>query len=55
MHLYETEKGDRWVCIHCAEEEREMIEEKQWEHIFEKHDQVLRCSICGKGDYDVED
>ena len=55
MHLFETEKGDRWVCIHCGVEEKEMIEEKKWEYIFDREDQTLRCSLCGKGDYDIED
>lgn len=55
MHLYETEKGDRWVCIVCAEVEQQMIEDKGWEHIFEEEDQTLRCALCGKGDYDVDD
>lgn len=55
MYLFETEKGDRWICIHCGQEHKEMIEEKKWEFIFEKHDNTLRCSICKKGDYEFED
>ncbi len=55
MHLFETEKGDRWVCIVCGEEQQEMIREKKWEHIFDRDDQTLRCSLCGKGDFDIED
>lgn len=55
MHLFETDKGDRWVCVLCGEEEQEMIREKNWEYIFDQDDQTLRCSICGKGDFDVDD
>ena len=55
MHLFETEKGDKWVCITCGVEEESMITEKKWEWIFDKHDQTLRCSLCGHPDYDFED
>ncbi len=55
MHLFETEEGDRWVCITCGVEEAPMIEEKKWEWIFDKNDQTLRCSLCGGPDYDFED
>ena len=55
MHLFETEKGDRWVCILCGQEQQEMIREKNWEYIFDRDDQTLRCSLCGKGDFDVDD
>lgn len=55
MHLFETEEGDKWVCIVCGEEKQEMILEKNWEWIFDKEDQTLRCSLCGHGDYEVED
>jgi len=55
MHLFETETGDRWVCILCGEEQKEMIKEKNWEYIFDRDDQTLRCSICGKGDFDYDD
>ena len=55
MHLFETEAGDRWVCITCAEEEAEMIQEKGWEWILAREDQVLRCFLCGHPDYDIED
>ncbi len=55
MHLFETETGDQWVCITCIKEQEEMIQEKQWEWILERPDQVLRCSLCGHPDYDFED
>ena len=55
MHLFETEAGDQWVCITCIKEQEEMIQEKRWEWILERPDQVLRCSICGHPDYDIED
>jgi uncharacterized Zn finger protein len=55
MHLFETDAGDRWICITCAEEEAEMIQEKGWEWILSREDQVLRCTICGHPDYDFED
>lgn len=28
MHLFETEEGDKWVCITCGNEKNDMIEEK---------------------------
>lgn len=28
MFLFETEKGDKWVCIHCVQEQEELIKEK---------------------------
>lgn len=55
MHLFETKDGDRWVCITCAQEREEMIKEQGWEWIFDKPDQVLRCSLCNRPDYDIED
>ena len=55
MHLFETKEGDKWVCITCRPEQAERIELDQWEWIFEKHDQTLRCSICGHPDYEIED
>ncbi len=55
MHLFETPDGDKWVCITCGSTERELIEERKWEFIFDKHDHTLRCSLCGHPDYDYED
>lgn len=55
MYLFATEKGDRWVCILCGEEQQEMIKDKNWEFIFTRDDQTLRCSLCGKGDFDPDD
>ncbi len=55
MHLFETEKGDVWVCVHCAKSEAESIKEKKWEWIFDKQDATLRCSICNGPDFDYED
>ncbi|WP_153306350.1 hypothetical protein [Desulfopila sp. IMCC35006] len=55
MHLFATEDGDKWVCITCGVEEEAMISEKKWEWCFDKHDQTLRCSLCGHPDYDFED
>ncbi|MCP3889671.1 MAG: hypothetical protein GY702_12470 [Desulfobulbaceae bacterium] len=55
MHLFETEEGDKWVCITCGEEKKDMIMEKKWEWIFDKHDMVLRCALCGHPDFDFED
>jgi rubredoxin len=55
MHLFETEEGDKWVCIHCGVEEEEMISTKGWQWIFDRHDQTLRCALCGHGDSDFED
>ena len=55
MHLFETEEGDKWVCITCGAEEEAMIKEKGWEWIFDRHDQTLRCALCGNSDYDFDD
>jgi hypothetical protein len=55
MHLFETEEGDKWVCIACGIEQAQSIEEKNWEFIFDKDDPMLRCSFCGQGDYEIED
>jgi rubrerythrin len=55
MHLFETKEGDKWVCITCRAEQSETIENNQWEWIFEREDPILRCSICGHPDYEIED
>ena len=55
MHLFESESGDRWVCVHCAREEEEMIRKGGWEHIFDRDEQDLICSICGNPEYIPED
>lgn len=55
MHMFETEKGDIWVCNYCADEKSDIIEKEEWEWIFEKEDPILRCSQCGHGDYDYDD
>ena len=55
MHLFETEEGDKWICIHCGTEEEAMIKENKWEWIFDQQDQTLRCALCGHSDYDFED
>jgi rubredoxin len=55
MHLFETEKGDRWICPICRKEQEAVIKEKEWEYIFDSDDPVLRCSICAKGEYDYDD
>lgn len=55
MHLFETEEGDKWVCITCGVEQEEMITAKKWEWIFDREDQTLRCSLCGHPDYDIDD
>jgi rubrerythrin len=55
MHLFETEDGDKWICINCGVEAEPMITEKGWEWIFDRNDQTLRCSLCGHSDYDFED
>ena len=55
MHLFETKEGDKWVCALCGQENADRIEHEQWEWIFEKHDQVLRCSICNHPDFDIDD
>jgi len=55
MRLYETENGDRWVCIYCQKEEATMIEEKKWEVIFDRDEPLLRCFLCKKPDFDFDD
>jgi rubredoxin len=55
MYLFETIDGDKWVCITCGREQVRMIEDEKWEYIFDKDDPTLRCSLCGQGDYEVED
>jgi rubredoxin len=55
MHLFETEEGDRWVCISCGKEHVQLIKEKNWEYIFDKDNPMLRCSFCAQGDYEIED
>ena len=55
MHLFETEEGDKWVCVHCRIEEDEAITAKGWEWLFDRHDQTLSCALCGHGDEDTDD
>ena len=55
MHLFETDEGDKWVCIPCSLEQAQLIEEKKWEYLFDKDSPMLRCSFCGQGDYEIED
>lgn len=51
MHLFETPKGDRWVCEHCAREHEQLIKEEKWEHIFDRNEQDLMCSFCREPEY----
>jgi rubrerythrin len=55
MHLFATEEGDKWVCINCRLLEKEMLSEKEWQWIFDRDDQTLRCALCGHPDYDFDD
>ena len=55
MHLFETEEGDKWVCVTCGQEKAETIKEKDWEWIFDRHDQTLRCDLCGHPDFEIDD
>ncbi len=55
MHLFETPEGDRWVCTLCGQEKQDYIIGEGWEYIFDKDDPVLRCVLCGHGDFDYED
>lgn len=55
MHLFETEDGDKWVCISCGREQAEMIKEKNWDYLFDKDNPMLRCALCGQPDYDIDD
>jgi hypothetical protein len=55
MHLFETKEGDKWVCVACRFEQADKIEREKWEWLFDKYDQILRCTICGHPDYEIED
>jgi len=55
MHLYESKKGDRWVCAYCAQDEEEMIKDEGWEYLFDRDEQDLRCSLCGEPEFIPED
>ncbi len=55
MYLFETEAGDKWVCLACVQEHEQKILQKRWEFIFEKDEPELRCAFCGRGDFDFED
>lgn len=55
MDLFETQDGDKWVCITCRDELAESIKQEKWEWIWEKDDPTLRCSICHHFDYEIED
>lgn len=55
MHLFETKEGDKWVCITCGIEQESMIADKNWELIFDRHDQTLRCFLCGHPDFEIDD
>lgn len=55
MHLFETEEGDKWVCLTCGVEQEEMIVAKKWQWIFDRNDQTIRCALCGHPDYDFDD
>ena len=33
MHLFETESGDKWVCVACGKEKVEEINENGWAEI----------------------
>jgi ribosomal protein L37E len=55
MHLFETEEGDKWVCVTCGIEQENQINEKKWVWCFDKDDLTLRCSLCGHADYEIED
>lgn len=55
MHLFESKKGDRWVCSYCAQDEKEMIHDEGWEYLFDRDEQYLRCSLCGEPEFIPED
>ena len=55
MHLFESKDGDRWVCEYCAREEAEMIKNEGWEHIFDRDEQDLICSMCGNPQFTHDD
>ncbi len=55
MHLFETKEGDKWVCVACGQQQAKFIEDEQWEYIFDQDNPMLRCSLCGQGDYEIED
>ena len=57
MHMFETkDDGDIWICITCGREREEEIKANpDWEYIWDKDNPMLRCKLCGKPDYEVED
>lgn len=55
MFLFETEKGDKWVCKYCCVEKEEFIKEQNWRYILDDDDPTLRCSLCRHGEYDYDD
>ena len=55
MHLFETKDGDRWVCAYCKKEQKQMLEDDEWEYLFDKDDPMLRCALCRHPDIEVED
>ncbi len=57
MHMFETkDDGDIWVCVACGKEREEEIRANpDWEYIWDKDNPMLRCKLCGKPDYEVED
>ena len=55
MQLFETPKGDRWVCNECALEKDQTIKDEKWEYIFDRNEQDLICSICGEPEFVPED
>lgn len=55
MQLWETPKGDRWLCTACRKELAEQIKEEKWRLILDRIDPELCCTGCGHGDVDIED
>jgi len=55
MHLFETKDGDKWVCAYCRKEQQQLLEDEKWEYLFDKEEPMLRCSLCGHPDFEVED
>lgn len=55
MQLWETPKGDRWLCADCRDELAVAMKKEKWRLIFDRIDPELRCAGCGLGDVEVED
>lgn len=55
MELWETDEGDRWICVHCQKDIKQEPDKAGWRKVLERDDPELRCFQCGHGEFDFED